>query len=404
MSDLTSSTVLQRITDLDLRIDSANKVVIDARGRRIESGRHGLVVLAEFSQPRTVAAALETLSGKLRGAEDWKELTATILAFYEAGVLRDASRRTTPARRPLRGYSVAPVHIKMLNDRVRTESFLAGIRRVVRPGDVVVDLGTGTGVLAMAAARAGARHVYAIEESGIAAAAEALFEANGLADRISLLRGRSTEIDLPERGDVLISEMIGDDPLGERILEVTRDAVTRWLEPDARLVPSRIRLFGLPVNLPEAELARVFFRRRTLERWSTWYGADFEPLADVVECRTRCYPVDPFDARRWPALSEGIPLLEVALSDIRGAAFQRTATATAARDGDVDGVLVYFEAELGPGVRLSTDPASVTADNHWRSRVWLLSESVPLRAGERFEVTYARGVAGTPDGVTVARR
>ena len=66
--------------------------------------------------------------------------------------------------------------VKMLNDRARTDAFIRAIEATVRPGDVVVDLGTGTGVLALAAARAGARRVYAIEASGVGRAARSVFE------------------------------------------------------------------------------------------------------------------------------------------------------------------------------------------------------------------------------------
>ena len=105
------------------------------------------------------------------------------------------------------------MHIAMLNDRRRTASFLAAIRRVVRPGDVVVDVGTGTGVLAIAAAQAGAARVYAVEATGIGKLAEANFRANGLQDRITLVPGWSMQVTLPERADVLVSEVIGKTPL-----------------------------------------------------------------------------------------------------------------------------------------------------------------------------------------------
>jgi predicted RNA methylase len=106
-----------------------------------------------------------------------------------------------------------PLHLALLNDRRRTTSFLDTIATVVRPGDVVVDVGTGTGVLALAAARAGARHVYAIEMGGIADCAEGLFEASDASDRITLVRGRSLDVRLPERADVLVCELIGHAPL-----------------------------------------------------------------------------------------------------------------------------------------------------------------------------------------------
>src|SRR4051812_12021176 len=120
---------------------------------------------------------------------------------------------------------VMQLHLEMLNDRTRTLSFIEAIRETVRPDDIVLDIGTGTGILAATAARAGARHVYAIEAGQIQKVARALFESNGLKDRITLIRGWSTQIELPERADVLISEVIGHEPLAEDVLETTADAI-----------------------------------------------------------------------------------------------------------------------------------------------------------------------------------
>lgn len=92
------------------------------------------------------------------------------------------------------------------------------MRLAVAPGDVVVDLGTGSGVLVVAAARAGARRVYAVEADTIADGTHAVFEANGVLDRVTPVGSRSTEITLPEPADVLVAELIGNEPLGERVL------------------------------------------------------------------------------------------------------------------------------------------------------------------------------------------
>ena len=89
----------------------------------------------------------------------------------------------------------------MLHDDRRTGDYLAALAEAVRPGDVVLDIGTGSGVLAVAAARAGARRVYAVEASDIAEVAERVFAANGVTDTVTLVPGWSREIELPEPAD-----------------------------------------------------------------------------------------------------------------------------------------------------------------------------------------------------------
>jgi hypothetical protein len=275
-----------------------------------------------------------------------------------------------------------------LKDRARTSSFLAGISEVVRSGDIVVDIGTGTGVLAVAAARAGARHVYAIESSAIGESAKAIFEANGLADRITLLRGWSTEISLPERADVLVSELIGDEPLGENVLKVTKDARKRLLKPEARLVPSEVQIFGLPVTIPRAELIERVLTAETLQDWHSWYGIDFGPLAEVARDVFSEFPIKPQVASRWEALSEPILLADIDLKDNRRSWINNTITVAANASGQLDGLLVYFELTLGPTTRLSTHPVQADRDNSWFSMVYVLGAPLSLQTGDRFDVTY----------------
>ena len=75
-------------------------------------------------------------------------------------------------------YNWTWIHRRMLNDRIRTEAFRDAIEKVVKPGDVVVDVGAGTGILSLFAARAGAARVYAIERSPTIEQAKAIARAN----------------------------------------------------------------------------------------------------------------------------------------------------------------------------------------------------------------------------------
>src|SRR5579885_3123858 len=93
-------------------------------------------------------------------------------------------------------------HLTMVADAGRTGTYLEALRRTVRPGVVVVDLGAGTGVFAMLACRFGARKVYAIEPDEIIEVGRALAAANGFADRIEFIPHPSTEVTLPEQADV----------------------------------------------------------------------------------------------------------------------------------------------------------------------------------------------------------
>src|SRR5262249_8226207 len=160
----------------------------------------------------------------------------------------------------------------------RTGDYLGALAEAVRPGDVVLDIGTGSGVLAIAAARAGARHVYAVEASDIAEGAERVFNANGVQDRVTLLRGWSRQSELPEPADLLVAELIGNEPFEEEILETTLDARRRLLKPDARLIPSTLDLLARPLLLPGDEARQRAIGRAAVERWRGLYDMEFQTL------------------------------------------------------------------------------------------------------------------------------
>ena len=137
------------------------------------------------------------------------------------------------------GWADPVEHARMLHDDRRTSDYVAALSQAVRPGDVVLDIGTGSGVLAIAAARAGAKQVYAVEASDIAEAAERVFALNDMGDRITLVAAWSREIELPEPADLLVSEVIGNEPFEEEILETTLDARRRLLKPGRAADPER---------------------------------------------------------------------------------------------------------------------------------------------------------------------
>jgi hypothetical protein len=285
-------------------------------GKVFEFGPHGLAVLDAFSRPISLSEGLKKLQLQISGTQDSMDLMSTILHLYEAGILHEAEQSKPGLRSDGFGYGAAPIHVAMLNDRTRTSRLIAGIREVVHPGDVVIDIGTGTGILAIAAVRAGAQHVYAIEATGIGKSAMAVFEANEVANRITLIEGWSTQISLPELGDVLISDIIGSEPLAENVLEITADAVNRLLKQDARLLPNRIKIFGLPVTIPRTELMKHTFQER---RWKTGdlVRYRFQPIGRRGARFTSYIFYSSSLARDWGVLSEPILLADVDLREVK---------------------------------------------------------------------------------------
>jgi precorrin-6B methylase 2 len=346
-----------------------------------------LHLLAFYQEPHSLEEGLQFLGRCAKGMLDLAETFTRLLELCHQGVLVPADEDTSQWRSYDQVYGPS-AQIRMLEDRIRTSRFIRAIRKTVRPGDVVVDLGTGSGVLAVAAAQAGAKQVYAIEVRPIAEFASRFFRESGLGDRITLVRGMSTEIALPEKADVLVSEMIGDEPLGERILEITADAVARLLKPGARLIPSALRIYATPVVVPAKVRQKAFFTPEVLDRFQRWYSLPFESLLEpgdpnatqISLVRTL---VNPWTARRWPLLGPPALLHDFDLAVQFLTPFTSDTTLYLQREGDLGGLLVHFEAELAAGVRITTEPTCVDNRNHWRSPLWLLPSILRVQGGLR---------------------
>ena len=130
----------------------------------------------------------------------------------------------------------------MLIDEVRTTRFLRAILGAVKPGDVVLDMGCGTGVLSYFACIAGAKRVYAVEHESIIELAKAICGHNGFQERVIFINDWSTNIEMPEPVDVIITETIGNLGFEEGILGWIIDAKKRYLTEGGRIIPRSIEV------------------------------------------------------------------------------------------------------------------------------------------------------------------
>ena len=141
-------------------------------------------------------------------------------------------------------------HQSMLADKVRMASYLTAILKVVEPGDVVLDIGSGTGILAYFACLAGAKQVYAVEQDPLVGLAQTISRHNGFQDRVTFLNDWSDRIELSELVDVVLTETIGNIGFEEGILGWIIDAKERLLVPNGRIIPQIVELVMVPCQSP----------------------------------------------------------------------------------------------------------------------------------------------------------
>ncbi len=272
-------------------------------------------------------------------------------------------------------------HAKMLADRTRVAAYREALRRTVKPGAVVVDIGTGTGVFAAAACAAGARRVYAIEPGEVIHVARDLAAANGYADRVEFLQAESTRVTLPERADIVVSDLRGVlPPFGQHLVSLV-DARARFLAPGGRLVPRRDRLWAALVSAPD-------LYRRFVSPWDDEAcGLDLAALRRLTTSAWHKARIEPAhlltDARCWAELD--YETLEE--PDVRGRAAWTVPRAAAAQ-----GIGLWFDATLADGVGFSNAPG--VGELIYGQAFFPWPEPLGLDEGDAVEVAFDATLTG----------
>ena len=394
-ADLSPETLLQLAPGVRTRFDATRHVLLDAPdGTVVDLGPRGYATLSLFAQPLALGQAIDRLEREAPST-DFAPAMNILNVLMEEGALvrRDAGGP------PTSGWADPVEHARMLHDDRRTRDYLAAISAAVRPGDVVLDIGTGSGVLAVAAARAGARRVYAVEASDIAEVAARVFAANGVADTVTLVPGWSRQIDLPEPADLLVAEIIGNEPLEEEILETTLDARRRLLKPDARLIPYALTLLARPLRLPDGDARQRAIGRAAVERWRRLYDMEFRPLLDAAAPGPVNMPTEAEVVAAWPPVGPPVALVALDLARFADASVQACADLIVDDPSTVNAVAVTFRADLCEGIEHTLDPWTWPTSS-WATSVWVLPDPVQVGAETALRVHYKRRVDGAPDGLT----
>lgn len=264
-------------------------------------------------------------------------------------------------------------HRALLADSARTNAYAEAIGRVVRAGDVVLDLGSGSGVLAVLACRAGARKVYAVEQGHMADIAELVIRNNGCHHRVEVRHARSQDVTLPEPANVLITETLGNLGFDEQILSAVLDARERLLTAGARLVPERVALMVAPVEAARSHGQEVAF-------WEgPRYGIDFSLVRTFAANQVRTVELEEAAILAPPA-----QLVDVALAEVQSAAVFGAVRFSVARDATMHGFGAWFVATLAGDIRVSNAPPLRTPN--WRQALLPLEEPAAAARGDSIDL------------------
>jgi type I protein arginine methyltransferase len=277
-------------------------------------------------------------------------------------------------------YAHLPIHRSMLSDRARCEAYRCALAKWVNIGDVVLDVGAGTGLLSLFAVQSGARKVYAVERAGIVNLARQLIEANGVAERVHLIHGDMETVELAEQVDIIVSEWMGGCGVDEGFLPALLLARDRWLKPGGKMLPERVTAWAAPVwdSVLESDLS--FWRGRP-------YDVDLNLIAGMTanEVRYCQHHVTEDTLLAEPQPMWITDVYSCSVEEARSP-FKASLSFPVTREGNFNALATWFHAEFGREVTLTNGPSA--PKTHWGRFIYPLDGAVKVELGTEVSVKF----------------
>jgi protein arginine N-methyltransferase 1 len=271
---------------------------------------------------------------------------------------------------------------EMLSDQYRMQCYRRAINQVVKQGDVVVDLGTGTGILAIMAIQAGASHVYAVEvRPQIIPITRQIIADNNMSQQITVIEGDARNISLAESVDVIINELIGDFGTDENIVECVNAVADKYLKPTGKILPRTLKTYLVPVQYHN-EYQGIW--RKNFQGIDLQYVSQ---LSCIEEAQMRILSYHPTELA-VPQLIEDIDFSQ-AKKPRKLAHNLEFCTHTG---GFLHGFMGYFESELTENIHIGNYPGYQGC--HWQTWHWPAYPTLNVEIYSRL-----KGVLTTPENM-----
>ncbi|MBN1417544.1 MAG: hypothetical protein JXP34_02145 [Planctomycetes bacterium] len=379
------------------------RLVVDpARGVQAAVGPHALALLDLFDAGRSVSEVLGAVLSNDAGKPARAGVLRIISRLAQLGFLEPADAHVDDAARPLEPFhefEQFDYHVRMLADSPRVSAYARAIERAIAPGMAVLEIGAGTGILSLFAARALARapsdapsetspasgaggRVYAVEKGCVIEMARRVVREAHLEDRIQLIAGDSRRIELPQPVDLIVCELIGNRVLNEGILESILDARARHLKPGGRVIPRILRLIAYPARIEEFDGYRTSLAG--IERETGFPAAPLLAWLDgrirsgglVVEIGGGAFHCTP--------LGIGQEIVRLDLESFEEASAEGETRLRIDAAGRMNGILIVFEAVLWDDIVLDVRPES--PETHWQRPFYPLAEPLDVSTGDEIPI------------------
>ncbi|KAJ3272102.1 Protein arginine N-methyltransferase 3 [Terramyces sp. JEL0728] len=274
-------------------------------------------------------------------------------------------------------YTGTDIHESMLKDTVRTEGYRDFIyeNKLYFKDKVVLDVGCGTGILSMFAAKAGAQKVYAVDNSQVIVRAREIVKENNLDHIITFFQGKIEEIELPTKVDVIISEWMGYFLLFEGMLDSVLVARDKWLKPDGIMAPSRTDILLAAVDDENWLNDNINF-------WNDVYGFKMSIMKNDVYSHGQ-FTIVPQDG--ICSNSAVLSKIETKTVSVQELDFVQDFVLDIKRDGTIYAFCgwfdTFFEHSGCESVMFSTGP--FTKPTHWMQSLFNLHVPLKVKNGDQ---------------------
>lgn len=268
----------------------------------------------------------------------------------------------------------------MVSDQSRTDAFEKAISEVVKPGDVVIDVGAGTGILSLFAAKAGARRVVGVERSNMANFARDLIQSNGLQDKIEIFNGNAHNLQLNEPADVIISEWLGHMAYVENMLSAVIHVRNAWLKPGGKMLPSSVDVMLAPIDDSEMyyDHGPGFWEKNKI------HGIDFSSFTQK-ELQMGLANQLNIPNKFLLAPGKSIHHLKTDIAKQGDEWCSGTLEYEINREGILNGFAGWFSTQLSPNVVLDTAPHC--PETHWKQTCFPYYP-IAVSTGQTLKIDY----------------
>uniref|UniRef100_A0AAR2IHD4 type I protein arginine methyltransferase n=1 Tax=Pygocentrus nattereri TaxID=42514 RepID=A0AAR2IHD4_PYGNA len=273
-------------------------------------------------------------------------------------------------------YAHFGIHEEMLKDEVRTLTYRNSMyhNKHIFKDKIVLDVGSGTGILSMFAAKAGAKHVYGIECSSISEYSEKIIKSNHLDNVITIFKGKVEETELPvDQVDIIVSEWMGYCLFYESMLKTVIYARDKWLKPGGFMFPDRATLYVVAIEDRQYKDFKIHW-------WENVYGFDMTCIRNVALMEPLVDIVDPKQVVTNSCLIKEVDIYTVKLEDLT---FTSAFCLQIQRNDYIHALVTYFNIEFTKCHKktgFSTAPDAPST--HWKQTVFYLEDYLTVRRGE----------------------